>query len=195
MGELILTLERLSLALRNGFGIVLLLGAALATVAWLERSRRVNAFGRLARVARKAADPLIDPVERRAVRFGATHVNAPWWALLALLVIGALTVGVLEFVRDILIGAYYASSRGPSGVLRLLVDWTFAVLQLALIIRVVISWVGGTYSRIGRVATAMTEWFLAPLRTVLPRVGMVDIAPLVAYFVILLLRGFVTSAL
>lgn len=195
MGELILTLERLNLALRNGFGVVLLVGAALATLAWLERSRRINAFGPLARVARTLADPLIAPVERRAVRFGGSHVTAPWWALLALLVIGAITVGLLEFVRDVLIGAYYASSRGPRGVLRLLVEWTFGVLQLALIVRVVISWVGGTYSRIGRIATAMTEWFLAPLRSVLPRVGMVDIAPLVAYFVLMLLRGFVASAL
>jgi YggT family protein len=195
LGELILALERLNLALRNGFGAVLLLGAALALLAWLERSRRLNAFGAPARVARKLADPLIDPVERRAVRFGATHVNAPWWALLALLVLGALVVGVLEFVRDILIGAYYATSRGPGGVLRLLVEWTFSLLQLALIVRVVISWIGGTYSRIGRIATGMTEWFLAPLRNVLPRVGMVDIAPLVAYFVLLMLRGFITSAM
>lgn len=191
MGELILTLERINLAMRSGFGVVLVIGAALATLAWLERSRRINAFGPVARAARTLADPLIGPVERRAVRFGATHVSAPWWALLALLVFGALTVGLLEFVRDILIGAYYATSRGPGGVLRLLVDWTLGVLQLAVIVRVVISWVGGTYSTIGRIATAMTEWFLAPLRNVLPRVGMVDIAPLVAYFVLMLLRGLV----
>lgn len=195
MGELILTLERLNVALRNGFGVVLLVGAAFASVAWLERSRRISAFGPLARLARKLADPLIDPVERRAVRFGGTHVTAPWWALLVLLVVGALTVGLLEFVRDILIGAYYASSRGTGGVARLLVEWTFGVLQLALIVRVIISWVGGSYSWIGRITNTMTEWFLGPLRSVLPRVGMVDIAPLVAYFAILLLRRIVTSAL
>ncbi len=195
MGELILALERLNLALRNGFGVVLVVGAALATLAWLERSRRINAFGPMARLARKVADPLIAPVERRAALFGASHVNAPWWALLALLVAGALTVGVLEFVRDILIGGYYATSRGPRGVLRLLVEWTIGLLQLALIVRVITSWVGGTYSRIGRLATAMTEWFLGPLRSVLPRVGMVDIAPLVAYFGLMLLRGLITSAL
>lgn len=195
MGEFILALERLNLALRNGFGVVLLLGGSLALLAWLERSRRINAFGAPARLARRVADPLIAPVERRAVRIGATHVNAPWWALLALLVLGAFVVGALELVRDILIGAYYATSRGPGGVFRLLIEWTIGLLQLALIVRVVISWVGGSYTAIGRLATTMTEWFLAPLRSVLPRMGPVDIAPLVAYFALLLLRNVLTSAM
>jgi YggT family protein len=138
---------------------------------------------------------MIAPVERRTARFGGSHTSAPWWALLAFLVLGALLLGVLGFLRDVLVSTYFASSQGPRGVLRLAVSAVFAVLQLALIVRVVISWVGGSYSRIGRLAHTLTEWFLGPLRRVLPSIGMVDISPLVAYFALMLVRGFLLGVL
>jgi YggT family protein len=191
MGEIILTLDRISAALRSGFGLALLVAGALAATAWLERSRRVSAFGAVARFARKVCDPLIAPVERRVVGFGATHVNAPWWALLVLLVLGAIALGLLGFLRDALVSTYYATSRGPGGVLRLLIGATIALLQMALLVRVLLSWVGGTYSRLGRLATRLTEWFVGPLRGILPTIGMVDISPLVAYFALSLLRGLI----
>lgn len=195
MAELVGGIDRVIAALRGGFSMVLLVGLALATVAWLERARRVNAFGGLAKFARRVCDPLIAPIERRTARFGGTHQNAPWLALLALLLAGALTLGLLGFFRDVLVTTYYAGSQGPGGILRLAVSTVFSVLQLAVIARVVLSWVGGTYSRIGRLAMALTEWFMRPLRQVIPTIGMVDITPLVAYFGLSLLRGLVLGAL
>jgi YggT family protein len=35
----------------------------------------------------------------------------------------------------------------------------------------------------------LTEWLLAPLRRIIPPLGMIDITPIVAYFVIQLLGG------
>lgn len=189
MGEFILTFDRVSAGLRSGFGAVLLAAGALALAAWLERSRRVNAFGAVARFARSVCDPLIAPVERRMVTFGATRVNAPWWALLVLLVLGAILLGLLGFVRDALVSTYYATSRGPGGMFRLLLGTAITALQMALLVRVLLSWVGGTYSRIGQLAIRMTEWIVGPLRRILPPLGMVDISPLVAYFALSLARG------
>lgn len=175
--------------------MVLLVAAGLATVAWLVRTRRVQPFGALGRVARSICDPLIAPVERRLGRFGISHANAPWWALLVFLLLGAVALGLLGFVRDVLVTTFYASSQGPVGVLRLAISSVFALLQLALIVRVAISWIGGTYSWVGRTATAMTEWFMRPLRRVIPNIGMVDISPIVAYFALSLLRGAVLASL
>jgi YggT family protein len=181
--------------LRSGFSVALLVAAGFATLAWAARTRRLNPFGAASRFSRQVVEPLIAPVERRVARFGGSHTSAPWWALLAFLVLGALLLGVLGFLRDVLVSTYYASSQGPRGVLRLAVSAVFAVLQLALIVRVIVSWVGGTYSRIGRVAHTLTEWFLGPLRRVLPSIGMIDISPLVAYFALMLVRGFVLGVL
>jgi len=111
------------------------------------------------------------------------------------LVLGAVVIGLVDFVREILAFAYYASSQGPRSVLRLVVGWAFGLLQVAIMVRVVTSWVGGAYSWVGRTAFRLTEWFLAPLRRVLPPMGTVDLSPIVAYFAISLLRGIVVGAI
>lgn len=194
MTEFIRVFGRLIEALRGGFTMVLVVGLALATVAWLERSRRVNAFGGVARFARNVCDPLITPIERRTARFGGTHENAPWIALLVLLLAGALLVGVLGFLRDLLVTTYYAGTRGPGGLLRLAFTTAVAVLQIAVVARVVMSWFGGGFTRLGRLAIALSEWMLAPLRRVIPPIRMIDITPLVAYFGLSLLRGLLLGA-
>ena len=194
MAEFIVVLHLVMSWLRVGFSIVLAVATLLAALAWAERTRRINAFGGLARFARRL-DPLIAPVERRVVRFGGTHANAPWWALLAVLLIGAATLGVVGYLRDVLSSIYYAMDQGPRGIARLVIASLFMVMQLALVARVIMSWIGGTYSRLGQLAYKLTEWFLGPLRGVLPSIGMVDISPMVAYFVLSLIRGVVLGAI
>jgi YggT family protein len=195
MDELIRLFGVLIDGLRVVFLFVLAAAALGAAAALAERARYVNAFGSIARFARQVMDPLIAPVERRAVRFGGTHTNAPLWWLFALLVAGALTLGVLGFVQAELMSVRYASRSGPRGLLRLAVAWTFTVLQLAILARVVMSWVGGTYSRLGRLIVGMTEWLLGPLRRVLPTFGAIDISPLVAWFALAILQALVMRVL
>ena len=194
MAEFIVVLHFVISWLRVVFTAVLVVATTLAALAWAERTRRINPFGGLARFARRL-DPVIDPVERRIVRFGGTRANAPWWTLLAVLLIGAATLGVVGYLRDVLSSIYYAMDQGPRGIARLVVASLFMVIQLALVARVVMSWIGGTYSRIGQLAYKLTEWFLGPLRGVLPSIGMVDISPMVAYFALSLIRGFVLGAI
>ncbi len=194
MAEFIVLLHLVIGWLRVGFTVVLVIAALLAALAWAERTRRINAFGGLARFARRL-DPLIAPVERRIGRFGGTHANAPWWALLAVLLIGAALLGVVGYLRDVLSSIYYAMDQGPRGIARLVVASLFMVIQVALVARVIMSWIGGTYSRLGQVAYKLTEWFLGPLRNVLPSIGMVDISPIVAYFALSLIRGVVLGAI
>jgi len=195
MGAVIGMLDLLIAALRTGFTVLVVLAAVAAVVAWLVRARKVSPFGGLARFTRSTLDPLIAPVERRLARAGGTAESAPWWALVFVLLAGVTVLFVLGFVRDLLVGAFYASSQGPRGILRLVIAWSFGVLQLALIVRVVTSWVGGHYSAVGRLATGLTEWFLRPLRQVLPAFGGLDLSPLVAWFAISLLQGAVMKVM
>lgn len=195
MADFILLLHFLRIPIQVGIGIALVAVAVLATWAWLERTRRLSPFGAPARVARRYLDPLLRPLDRLGARFGASSNNTPWWSLLAVLLFGALLLGVLDFVRDTLSAAYYATHQGPYSLLRLAVSWAFSILQLAIMVRVIMSWVGGYYSRVGRIAQRMTEWFLGPLRRALPTIGMVDISPIVAWFLISILRTLVLGAL
>jgi YggT family protein len=111
------------------------------------------------------------------------------------LVAGAVLIGLVDTLRELLTVASQASSQGPRSVLRLAVTWAFGLLQVAIMVRAVTSWVGGSYSWIGRSSFTLTEWFLAPLRRVLPPMGMMDLSPIVAYFALSLLRSVVLGVL
>jgi YggT family protein len=161
---------------------------------WLVRTRRINPFGPVARFFRRTVDPVILPVERRVVRAGGLPTSAPWWALVAVVVGGILLILALQFVRDLLVGAMASAQRGPRGFYDLLVGWTFGVLKLALIVRILASWLQlNTYKPWIRWSVSLTEWLLRPLRSVIPPFGMIDVTPIVAYFVLVLLETFMHS--
>lgn len=195
MGEFILWLQQLQTPLRVGLGLALAGASVLALIAWLERTRRVSAFGALGRFSRRVLDPALAPLDRIVARTGGRRTVTPWWGLFAVLVVGAVVIGLVDFLRESLAFAYYASSQGPRSVLRLVVSWSFGLLQLAVMLRVVTSWVGGSHSWVGRTAFTLTEWLLAPLRRVLPPIGMMDLSPIVAYFAIALLRSVIVGAI
>ena len=181
--------------------LVLFSAAAALTVVfavdWLVRTRRLNPFGPVARFFRSSVDPLLAPVERRVVRAGGSPASAPWWALVAVVVGGILLLQLLRFVGGQIVAVATAASGGPRGVLVFLASATLAVLQLALLVRVVSSWVRvSPYSPWVRWSFGLTEWILAPLRRVVPTIGgMIDITPIIAYYLIRIVGGAVVGAL
>ena len=133
-------------------------------------------------------------MERRLLRAGGTPYAAPWWALAAVVVGGLLLISALGFVRNQVAMLAYATQSGS--FLYLLVRWTFGILNVALFARVISSWVGGSpYSKWWRWSYVITEPILAPLRRVVPTIGMFDITILVAYFGLQLLEGVILGAL
>ena len=175
------------------FAVAVVLFVVFA-IDWLVRTRRISPFSALARVFRRVVDPMVMPVERRIVRAGGSPVSAPWWTLVAVVVGGILLIVGLQFVRGIIVSAMLSTSRGTRGLYQLLVSWTFGILQLALIVRIIASWIQiSPYSRWVRWSYPLTEWLLRPLRSVIPPFGMIDVTPIVAYFVLYLLEGFMHS--
>jgi YggT family protein len=165
--------------------------ALVALVDWLVRTRKLKPFGPIPRFFRRFVDPLLAPLERRLVRSGRQPSAAPWWALVVVVVGGILLVTVLNYLGG-LFGevAFGASSPARFGVM--LLSWTLALLRIALIVRVVSTWVQiSPYSPWVRWSYVLTEWMLAPLRRVIPQLGPVDITPIVAYFLLVLLASLV----
>ena len=100
----------------------------------------------------------------------------------------ALTAGRLPY-RDFVL-------LHPPGILLLLVRWTFAFLKIALIVRVVVSWLPRlAYSRWLSWSFGATDWMLRPLRRVVPSLGVIDITPIVAYFGLVIVEWLVMSVL
>jgi YggT family protein len=164
------------------------------TADWLVRTRRIGPFNPIARFLRRAVDPMLMPVERRIVRAGGMPASAPWWALVGAVLGGILLIVGLQFVRNMLLGAALSASAGPRGLYDLLVSWTFGILKIALIVRILASWIQLNPYRLWiRWSVSLTEWLLRPLRSIIPPLGMIDVSPIVAYFVLVLLEGFMHS--
>jgi YggT family protein len=76
------------------------------------------------------------------------------------------------------------------------VDILFNVLLFAILGRVLISWIDPMGNmRVTQVLREITEPILAPIRSVLPSIGMIDLSPLVAMLLLQLLQGLIRSAI
>src|SRR5688572_1860453 len=180
--------------------IVFIIAAAalvIFTIDWLVRTRRLSPFGPVARFFRRVVDPLIVPIERRVVRSGGLPSSAPWWALIVVVIGGLVLLALLEFIRGQLEFAARAGGAGARGIIAVLVTWGFGILQLALIIRVIATWVRlSEWSKWIRWTIPLTEWLLRPLRKVIPPLaGTIDLSPLVAWLLLALFERVMLSLL
>jgi len=79
---------------------------------------------------------------------------------------------------------------GPQGWAILAINASYSLLMLALIVRVIGSWFGaGPYRPWMRPAYMLTDWMVTPIRRLLPQTGMIDFSPLVAWVLLIVLRG------
>ncbi len=158
--------------------------AAGAAIAWGVRTRRLNPFGWGGRTARRWIDPLLMPIDRMVIRAGGHPTSAPWWGLVVVLVAGTLLLTVVQAVAGIVLQVAWAAGH-PAILPLLLLSWAFTLVEFALIVRVVASWLPiPPYSRWIRWSYPLTEWLLRPLRAIVPPFGMVDATPIVAYFLL-----------
>jgi YggT family protein len=170
--------------------------AVIAIVDWLVRSRRINPFGPVARSFRRYVDPLLAPVEHRVVRAGGLPASAPWWALGALIVAGIVLLALLDFVAGLLADLNHGVAAGPRGILGLVVYWIFAILRLAIIVRVLASWLPlSPHSRWVRWAFTLSEPIIRPLRRWVPPFRSIDLSPIVAFIALLILESLFRSVL
>ena len=166
------------------FGLV----AAAALVAFgamAVQRRMLNPFGRPARMIRDLSDPFLKPIERRVLRSGGNPQSAPLWLLGVAIVLGIVVISMAQWSVGQARLLSHASARGGRTLILVIVDFALNLLMIALMIRVIGSWLGvGQYNKWMRPFYLLTEWFLAPLRRVLPQFGPIDISPLVAWLLI-----------
>lgn len=196
MQMLIATLSLISYYSRPALFVAACIVAVGCTLSWATRTRRISPFTPLGRFAREKIDPFLRPVETPVLNAGGSPTSIPWWGLAAFVVLGILAQSLLGYIIGILASTALGLSSGPRGALRALAQLTFAVLQIALMIRVLGSWFGGlTRVRWLRWTYTITEPLLAPLRHVIPTLGPFDITPLILYYLIQIVGGFVVSAI
>ena len=186
----------LDLVARTLVVVALVYASAVALTHWAVRSRRITPFGAWPRFMRRASNPVLLPLERRVVRAGGNPQDAPLWLLGIVVAGGLLGLTLVHWLAGFVATLSYLSASGPRAWARFLVSTLFSVLMIALFVRVVASWFGvSPYRPWMRLAMALTDWLVQPIRRILPPVGMLDFSPLVAWLVLTLVRGFVLSYL
>jgi len=169
---------------------------ALMGADWAVRTRRLSPFSRVSRFVRARVEPRLRPVEARLVRSGTNPANAPLLMLLVVAVAALLLIFITDSLVAVVAQALLAGTAGPRAILLLLVSWTFGLLRLALMVRVVSSWIQmGRHSRWVRWAYVLTDPIIQPLQRLIPTLGMIDITPIVAYFGLVLLERILVPAL
>jgi YggT family protein len=166
------------------FSIAVVFGA-ICVLDWAVRTRKISPFNAIARFCRSTVDPFISPIERRVVRAGGTPAAAPLWALAAVVIGGIILLTLLDVIRSEVIRSIVASQEGSAGIFHLLVSWTFTILKLALVVRVISSWLPvSPYSAWVRWSYLLSEPILAPLRRIVPAFSGIDFTPILAYFLL-----------
>ncbi len=178
--------------------VVLVFGIAtlVAATHWAVKRGHLKPFGALPRTVRTLGQPLLRPFERKLYRSGGNPANAPYIFFWVALLGGLAVIGLVQWLIGTVLSLVYSASAGPRGLIVFLVDGLFSVLTFALFVRIISSWFGfSPYSKPMRVVHALTDWLLDPLRKVIPPLGMIDLSPLVAYFMLWLARWFVVGML
>ena len=171
---------------------VFLLAVLVAVMSWLVRTRRVSPFSAVGRGLRQMTDPLLHPIERLVVRRGGNPVQAGWWLVIIVAVIGVLVVSLAQWF----VASWYdlsgAARVGPRALIALGVGVIYDVLFVAILLRVIGSWLGAfQYSPWMRPVYWLTDWIVVPIRRLLPPIGMFDFSPLVALLLLWVLKQFV----
>ena len=149
--------------------------------------RTLNPFGRLARFIRTFSDPVVRPIERRVLRAGGNPQQAPWWLIGLSIFVGIALLSAVEWAIGYVQMLAYASTV-PGGLAHMILRLIIGLLELALIVRVIGSWFGiGGLVPWMRPFYLLTEWFLAPMRRVIPSFGPIDITPIVAWILLSLI--------
>lgn len=155
------------------------------------RTRRVSPFSALGRGVRQITDPVMQPLERLVVRRGGNPVQAGWWLVILVAILGVVVLSLVQWGVGAWVSLSDAAQRGPKALLRNAVDVMYYVLIVALFVRVIGTWFGYfRYTRWMRPMYWLTDWIVEPLRRILPPMGQIDFSPLVAWLVLVGLRAF-----
>ncbi len=176
--------------LRTALLSIAVVFGAICVLDWAVRTRKISPFNAVARFCRSTVDPFISPIERKVVRAGGAPASAPLWALAGVVIGGILLLTLLDLIKLEVIRSIVASQEGAAGIFHLLVSWTFTILKLALIVRVVSSWLPiSPYSGWIRWSYALSEPILAPMRRIVPSMAGIDFTPILAYFLLNIVEG------
>lgn len=156
------------------FGLLIQLLSTLLLLRMLLQAVQADFYNPLSQTVFKLSAPLVEPLGRLLPAIGRLNTAALVAAL-------ALRFGYFVFFGDAVADALL---RASYGLLSLLLDIYF----WGIFIMVIASWVGGHGSPMLAVVMQVIDPYLAPFRRLIPPLGMIDLSPMVAILVLIMVR-------
>ena len=159
-----------------------------------------NPFNWSVRTVGRLTDPVIHPVRRLLIGFRIEPRVAPFIAVVLITVFAVFTFMLAENILNTVAGILYALSRpwvgAPAAIIGYLLFGFLGFYTLMIFLRILFSYLMTGYpNRWVRLLFRSTELLLAPLRRMIPRVGMFDVSPIVAFVILYLLQFVVAGTL
>jgi YggT family protein len=157
----------------------------------------VNPFNRIVMWLRNITEPIVAPVRRALIAFGMGPNIAPLVTILIAILAGWFALQLAEAVLNTFAGVIFSLDRGaPIALIGYVIYGLLALYTILLFIRIIFSWGMVSYSNpLMRFLVNITEPLLLPLRRVVPPLGMFDISPLIAFFILWLFQAAVAGTL
>jgi YggT family protein len=185
------------LAIQYAVAAVVLAVVALMIVRLLLNYADLNPFSRPVIFVRRLSDPLVNPVRRSLIQFGFGPNLTPLFVILVSILLGWFFLQLVESVL-LTIAGVIASARSARvvAVVGYLLYGFLSVYMLLITIRIVFSWGGVNYSnRVMRLLVNATEPVMAPMRRIVPPLGVFDISPIIVLLILYMLRTAVGAVL
>jgi len=149
---------------------------------------------------KRLTDPVILPVRRALVATRLDPIAAPVIAILIFILVGFFAVQVTGGLLNTIAGVMAALGSGRPGLQMAILGYVLygllGIYSMIIFARIVGAWFSVGYSnRLMRFLIRSTEPLLAPLRRKIPPVGMFDISPMIAFFIVWLLQTLVAGTL
>jgi YggT family protein len=157
----------------------------------------LNPFAWISRTLRRLTDGFIIPVRGALRGFGADPKFAPLVVILIAIVLGYFVLQLVGTIGGTLVGVLQSMQVGAViTALGFLLYGLLSIYTLLIIIRIIFMWAAISYTnRLMRFLVDVTEPLLGPLRRMIPPLGWLDISPIVAFFILLLLQAAVAGTL
>ena len=185
------------LFLQYAVAAVVLGVVALMLVRLILNYADLNPFSRPVIFVRRLTDPLVNPVRRSLIQFGFGPNITPLVVILVSILLGWFVLQLAFSILGTFVGVVASVQRARLiAVVGYLLHGFLDIYMLLITIRIIFSWGGVSYTnRVMRFLVNATEPLLAPMRRLVPPLGVFDISPLVALLILWLLKTAVAAVL
>ena len=181
----------------SAISIIIAVVIALMIVRLIADAMDLNPFAWSSRTIRRLTDGLVIPVRGGLRGFGIDTKFAPLVVILIAILLGYFVLQLLGAIATTVAGVMGGVQRGAVfWVLGFILYGLLSIYILLIVIRVIFSWGMLSYTnRIMRFLVNVTEPLLGPLRRMIPRLGWLDISPIVAILILILFQSAVAGTL